>query len=110
MVRTPLMLSIVTLAYHGQAVQALPSTSPSPAPFQKAAASLRTAYSKLLEAKPATTESRQALADLHTASGHLFSVGRFAARRRQVFAAYVQRMLSHRGSERRYTSEQTIHW
>lgn len=59
---TPLMLSILTLTYHGMPVEDL----------------LR----------------RESLTD----------------RQRQIFEHYVERMLRHRGAERRYTPEQTTHW
>jgi transcriptional regulator with XRE-family HTH domain len=62
MVKTPLMLSIVALAYQGKA-----SATDVPA-------------------------------------------GSIEARRRQIFATYVQRMLARRGTETRYTQEQTISW
>ena len=62
MSRTPLMLSIVTLAYEGA------SRTP---------------------AAPA---------------------GSVEARRQQIFAVYIQRMLGRRGAEARYTATQTIHW
>jgi transcriptional regulator with XRE-family HTH domain/DNA polymerase III delta prime subunit len=59
---TPLMLSVLMLAYHGKSVEDLPE-----------AESL----------------------EIH---------------RRQVFATYVQRMFQRRGTEIRYTVQQTIHW
>ncbi|HEY4035307.1 MAG TPA: helix-turn-helix domain-containing protein [Ktedonobacteraceae bacterium] len=62
MVKTPLMLSIVSLAYQGEA-----STTDVPA-------------------------------------------GSIEARRRQIFATYVQRMLTRRGAETCYSEEQAISW
>lgn len=62
MIQTPLMLSIVALAYQG-------------------------------EASPTFVQA-----------------GSFEVRRQQVFEIYVQRMLSRRGAETRYTQEQTRHW
>lgn len=32
------------------------------------------------------------------------------ARRREVFATYIERMLTHRKSQNRYTAKQTLHW
>jgi DNA-binding XRE family transcriptional regulator/GTPase SAR1 family protein len=62
MVKTPLMLSIVALAYQGKA------------------------------------------------NGTIVTAGSLEARRQQVFATYVERMLNRRGVKTRYTQAQTVHW
>ena len=62
MVKTPLMLSIVALAYQGDA------------------------------------------------SGTVVTAGSIEVWRQQVFATYVQRMLSRRGAKMCYSKEQTVHW
>src|SRR6266851_6357479 len=59
---TPLMLSVLALAYLGKPVEDLPAS------------------------------------------------GSLEARRHQIFATYTQRMLQRRGTNKRYTSQQTNHW
>jgi hypothetical protein len=104
------MLSILILAYQGRSVQDLPAAVPlSPAQFEKAVADLHTAYGRLLDAQSGTPEAQQALIAVQTASEQVLLVGRFAARRRHLFATYTERVL-HRRSSGTYTSQQTIQW
>jgi len=107
---TPLMLSILISAFQGKSVEGLPVAVPlSPVQFGQATADLQAAYCRLLEVQQKTPEARQALIAVQTASEQLLVAGRFAARRRYLFATYTERML-HRRSPGAYTSKQTLHW
>lgn len=107
---TPLMLSILILAYQGRSTQDLPTAVPlSPTQFEQAVADLRASYGCLLDAQSATPEASQALLAVQTASEQLLLVGRSAARRRHLFATYTERMLHRRGLAT-YPPQQTIQW
>lgn len=107
---TPLMLSILILAYHEKSVEDFPAAVPlSPTRFEQDVIELRAAYSSLLDAKPTTQEAHQALTAVQNASEQLLLVGRFAARRRHLFVTYTERML-HRRRLGAYTPQQTIRW